>query len=199
MAGTCISEYAGHGCVHVCVYSTYQLAHHSLTHSERCLDSTISSSALIAFSKTAFTVCSLTRRRYPVILFVEQIDFRAHLTPDNTRQADCFLSHIARSVMTLCTASRLPTGPYNRPISIYCWGEMPIQSCGVSVSAPRGKAGARLNAHTELRVKRQRSAREAIYGNRPILPSSAQRPPVLSLKHLKSPETSSMPTVQLKR
>ena len=45
---------------------------------------------------------------------------------------------------------------------------MPIQSCGQSVSAPRGKADARLNAHTELRAKRQRSAREAIYRNRPI-------------------------------
>jgi hypothetical protein len=34
-----------------------------------------------------------------------------------------------------------------------------------------GKAGARLNAHTrtELRKKRQRSAREAIYRNRPIV------------------------------
>jgi len=39
---------------------------------------------------------------------------------------------------------------------------MPTQSCGHSVSAPRGKAGARFNAHTELRAKRQRSAREAI-------------------------------------
>ena len=45
---------------------------------------------------------------------------------------------------------------------------MPIQSCGQSVSAPRGKVGARLNAHTELRAKRQCSAREAIYQNRPI-------------------------------
>jgi len=45
---------------------------------------------------------------------------------------------------------------------------MPIQSCGQSVSASRGKAGARLNAHTELRAKRQRSAREAIYRNRPM-------------------------------
>ena len=45
---------------------------------------------------------------------------------------------------------------------------MPIQSCGQSVSAPRGKACARLNAHTELRAKRQRSAREVIYRNRPI-------------------------------
>jgi hypothetical protein len=33
---------------------------------------------------------------------------------------------------------------------------MPIQSCGQSVSAPRVKAGAMLNAHTELRAKRQR-------------------------------------------
>jgi len=56
----------------------------------------------------------------------------------------------------------------NRPISIYRLGEMPIQSCVQSVSAPRGKAGARLNAHTELQSKRQRSAREAIYRNRPI-------------------------------
>ena len=56
----------------------------------------------------------------------------------------------------------------NRPISVYRLGEMPIQSCGQSVSAPRGKASVRLNAHTELRAKRQRSAREAIYRNRPI-------------------------------
>jgi len=43
-----------------------------------------------------------------------------------------------------------------------------MQSCGQSVSAPRGKAGVRLNAHTELRAKRQRSAREAMYRNRSI-------------------------------
>jgi len=49
------------------------------------------------------------------------------------------------------------------------FGEMPIQSCGQGVSAPHGKAGASLNAHTELRAKRQRSAREAIYRKRPIL------------------------------
>ena len=55
-----------------------------------------------------------------------------------------------------------------RPISVYRLGEMPTQSCGQSVSAPRGKAGVSLNAHTELRAKRQRSAREAIYRNRPI-------------------------------
>jgi hypothetical protein len=47
-------------------------------------------------------------------------------------------------------------------------GEMPIQSCGQSVIARRGKAGARLNTHTELRARRQRSAREAIYRNRPV-------------------------------
>jgi len=57
-----------------------------------------------------------------------------------------------------------------RPISVYRPGEMPIQSCGQRVSAPRGKAGARLNAHTELRTKRQRSAREAMYRNRPVIP-----------------------------
>jgi hypothetical protein len=45
---------------------------------------------------------------------------------------------------------------------------MPIQGCGQSVSAPRGKAGVRLNAHRELRAMRQCSAREAIYRNRPI-------------------------------
>jgi len=55
-----------------------------------------------------------------------------------------------------------------RPISVYRLGEMPIQSCGQSVSAPSGKAGARLNAYTKLRTKRQRSAREVIYQNRPI-------------------------------
>jgi hypothetical protein len=51
----------------------------------------------------------------------------------------------------------------NRPISVYRLGEIPIQSCRQSVSALRGKAGARLNAHTELRAMRQRSALEAIY------------------------------------
>ena len=74
------------------------------------------------------------------------------------------------SLRVLASASR--SMPYRRrlnmPISVYRLGEMPIQSCGQSVSAPRGKAGARLNAHTELRAKRQRSAREAIYRNRPI-------------------------------
>jgi len=50
----------------------------------------------------------------------------------------------------------------------YSLGRMPIQSCGQSVSARRVKAGAWSNAHTELRPKRQRSAREAIYRNRPI-------------------------------
>jgi hypothetical protein len=45
---------------------------------------------------------------------------------------------------------------------------MPYMSCGQSVSAPRGKAGTRLNVHTELRAKRQRSVREAMYRNRPI-------------------------------
>jgi hypothetical protein len=38
----------------------------------------------------------------------------------------------------------------NRPISVYRLGEMPTQSCGQSVSAPRVKAVVRLNAHTEL-------------------------------------------------
>jgi len=56
----------------------------------------------------------------------------------------------------------------NMPISVYRLSEMPIQSCGQSVSAPRGKACAGLNAHTELRAKRQHSAREAIHRNRPI-------------------------------
>jgi hypothetical protein len=56
----------------------------------------------------------------------------------------------------------------NRPISVYHLGEMPIQSCGQRVSAPRVKAGARLTAHTELRAEGQRSAREAIYRHPPI-------------------------------
>jgi len=62
-------------------------------------------------------------------------------------------------------------GPHTycyRPISVYRLGKMLIQSCGQSVSASRVKAGATLNAHTELRAKRQRSAREATYRNRPI-------------------------------
>jgi hypothetical protein len=57
----------------------------------------------------------------------------------------------------------------NRPISVYLLVEMPIQSCGQSISAQRGKAGVRLNAHTELRAERQRSARDSIYQNRPIV------------------------------
>ena len=55
-----------------------------------------------------------------------------------------------------------------RPNSVYRLGKMPIQSCGQGVSALRGRAGARLNAHTELRTKRQRLVREAIYRNRLI-------------------------------
>jgi hypothetical protein len=47
-------------------------------------------------------------------------------------------------------------------------GEVPIHNCRQTVSAPRGKAGARLNAHTELRAKRQRSAPGPKYRNRPI-------------------------------
>jgi hypothetical protein len=56
----------------------------------------------------------------------------------------------------------------NRPISVCRLGKMPIQSCGQSVCAPRRKVGARVNALTELRAKRQRSEREAVYRNRPI-------------------------------
>jgi hypothetical protein len=44
----------------------------------------------------------------------------------------------------------------NRPISSYRQSEMSIRSCVQSVSAQRGKAGDTLNAHTELRAKRQR-------------------------------------------
>ena len=73
-------------------------------------------------------------------------------------------------------------GSNNRPISAYRLGEIPIQSCGQSVSAPRGTAGARLNAHTELRAKCERSAREAIYRNRPIsgMPYPMAPPPSFS-------------------
>ena len=56
----------------------------------------------------------------------------------------------------------------HRPISVYRLGEMPMHNCGQCFSAPRGKAGARMNAHTELRAERNRSAREAMYRNRPI-------------------------------
>jgi hypothetical protein len=64
---------------------------------------------------------------------------------------------------------------WNRPVSVYRLGGMPIQSFGQCVIAPRGKTGARLNAHTELRAKRQRSAREAIYRNWPIDDLSSAR------------------------
>ena len=63
-------------------------------------------------------------------------------------------------------------GHPNRPISVYRLCEMPIQSRGQSVSAARKNAGARLNVHTELLAKRQRSAWEAIYRNQPIGPFS---------------------------
>ena len=63
---------------------------------------------------------------------------------------------------------------YNRPVSVYRPGEMPMQSCGQSVSAPRGEAGVRLNAHTKLRAECQRSARKAIYRNRPIITTPPQ-------------------------
>jgi hypothetical protein len=56
----------------------------------------------------------------------------------------------------------------NGSVSVYRLGEMPIQSYGQSGSAPRGKASAMLNAHTELRAERQRSTRGAIYRNRPF-------------------------------
>jgi len=63
------------------------------------------------------------------------------------------------------------------PISVYRLSEIPIQSCGQSLSAPRSKAGARLNAHKELRAKRQRSARKPIYRNRPIARTTAKWEP----------------------
>ena len=65
---------------------------------------------------------------------------------------------------------------YDRPISLYRLGEKPIQSCGQSGSAPHGTAGASLHAHTELRAKHQRSAREAIYRIRPIKEAPGFRP-----------------------
>ena len=77
---------------------------------------------------------------------------------------DCFQTLVSNST---CAATpweierptiAYPAGPPNRPFSVYRLGEMPIQSCGQSISAPRGKASARLTAHTELREMRQRSA-----------------------------------------
>jgi hypothetical protein len=75
----------------------------------------------------------------------------------------------------LSLSPSLPLPSQHRPISVYRLGEMPIQCCVQSVRAPRGKAGARLNAHTELRARRQRSAREMIYRNRPIQHAAGQR------------------------
>jgi len=54
------------------------------------------------------------------------------------------------------------------------WVKHPYRDCGQSVSALCGRTGTRLSAHTELRTRRQRSAREAIYRNRPIEPSSLE-------------------------
>ena len=67
-----------------------------------------------------------------------------------------------------CHAKPRYSMAFDRPISVYRLSEMPIQSCRQSVSAPRGKASSRLIAHTELRTKRQRLTREAIYRNRPL-------------------------------
>jgi hypothetical protein len=72
------------------------------------------------------------------------------------------------AALLLLRRSQGPKRVSNRPVSVYRLGQMPIQSCGQSVSAPRGKASARLNAHRELRAMRQRSAKEAIHRNRPI-------------------------------
>jgi hypothetical protein len=52
----------------------------------------------------------------------------------------------------------LKTCLLNRPISVFRLGAMPIQRCGQSVSAPRGKAGAWMNADTELGTTRRVSA-----------------------------------------
>ena len=57
----------------------------------------------------------------------------------------------------------------NRLTSVCRLGEMPVQSWGQSDSASRGKAGARLNAHTVLRMTRQRTSQEAIYRNQPLV------------------------------
>jgi len=76
--------------------------------------------------------------------------------------------HVVAVTSPRCFPS-LPLSTKNRPISVYRLGEMPIQSCGQLVSAPREKARVRLNALGELREMRQRSAREAIYRNRPIV------------------------------
>jgi len=54
----------------------------------------------------------------------------------------------------------------HRPVFLYI-AHAELRAC---VGALRGKWGARLNAHTELRAKRQRSAREVIFWNRPIEP-----------------------------
>jgi hypothetical protein len=86
----------------------------------------------------------------------------------------------ARAAMAEQEVVRSRAGPCNRPISVYRLGDMPIQSCGQSVSAPRGEARARLSAHTELRAKSQRSAREAIYRYRPItMKTVCMRPYIL--------------------
>ena len=50
---------------------------------------------------------------------------------------------------------------------------MPTQSWGQSISAVRGKAGAWLNAHIELRAKRQRSTREAMHRTAAYGPASS--------------------------
>ena len=94
---------------------------------------------------------------------------RLTLEFDEPVSSFAFRFNLRRYAMGWAAAAGFPRQGGNRPISVYRLGEMPIHSCGQTVSAPRGKAGDRLNARTELRAKRQRSAREAICRNRPII------------------------------
>ena len=79
-----------------------------------------------------------------------------------------FAAASARNSRAVRKGQEIHVMAINRPNSVYHLGEMHIQSCGQSVSALHGKVGVRLNAHTDLRAKRQRTAREAIFRNWPI-------------------------------
>ena len=86
----------------------------------------------------------------------------------------------------------------NRPISEYRLGEMSILSFGQSVSVPRGKAGARLNAHTQLRSvsarHRKRCTEIGLFLAGPTRRSTARAPPSTAPAHPHRPARTAAPS-----
>jgi len=91
----------------------------------------------------------------------------------------CLMVSNSRSCLTTATAHFLPRASRNTAppakaewiiggFGYIAWVKCPYRVAGKVSALRAGKAGARLNARTELRAKRQRSAREEIYRNWPI-------------------------------